>query len=131
MGRNQKLYERLDQLEDDFASYLLEELESVASGHSSWFLSRKIPHHLDGKFWRDAKTAVAERTEAEIYELRKKLNESTSDGLLAILAEFVETRRQLSDKFDGGETHLARRIIEKLKEWQNMRPHVTAKRRVT
>jgi hypothetical protein len=123
MGRNEKLYERLDQLEDDFAAYLLTELQNVAAGHTSWFLSRKIPHHLDGRFWRSSEVADAERTEGEINELREKLKESTPDGPLAILAEFVEEERQLPDKFDGGRKHLARRIISKLIEWQNMRLH--------
>jgi hypothetical protein len=123
MGRKEKLYERLDQLEDDFAQYLLKEFYNVASGRTSWFLSRKIPHHLDGKFWRNPEVADAERTEREINELREKLKEPSSHGPLAILSYFVEAERQLPDRFDGGDKHLARKIIEKLKEWQNMRLH--------
>ncbi len=119
MARTQKLHERLDQLEEEFAVFLGKELERVAQGHSSRFLSRKVPHLVDGRFYRTAEVADAERTEQEILDLRQKLKEADSEGLLTILEHYVEAERQLKDRFDGGDKRLARTTLTKLKEWQS------------
>jgi hypothetical protein len=120
MGRKENLYKRLDALEGEFAEYLLKELTNVAEGRISWFLSRKVPHLFDGKKWRNQEVADAERAEKEIIELREKLEEPV-EGPMKFLSEYVEKERQLPDRLDGGDKHLAQQLISNVKEWQSIR----------
>jgi len=68
MGRKESLYNRLDQLEAEFAEYLLKELDIIVRDHASRFLYRQTSSYPEGNFFRSTEIAEAERTEKEIYD---------------------------------------------------------------
>ena len=107
MSRTSILYDTLDELEREFVSILLKELQSIASGHSSRFFSRKIAYLFEGKFWQDANTLRVEEIEKDIIALREKLAEPLDGGPTGLAEEFAHRRAELPDRHKGGEVHLA------------------------
>ncbi len=120
MSRNEKLFNRLDELKSDYQKMIIQELEGVLKGSHSQYFRRKEnlfeygPKAL-GKFWQNKETASIEKLEKEILSLADKLNEPSSSDLCHMIDKFIEERAKLSDRFEGGEEALARRYLNKLK----------------
>jgi hypothetical protein len=110
--RVQKLYHRLEELEADFASKLRSEFAREIDGHSSHYLSRKIPHLFDGRRYKTSETSALERSEVEIARLREKLGESLSSGPLSILQKYVDGRRRMMR--EGREIAWAKQALDDL-----------------
>ncbi len=73
MGRNDKLYARLEALRSEFRKLLLADLQSVAqSGRSRYFFRHRgrVP---EGRSWRSPQEPYIEELEEEITHLGEKL----------------------------------------------------------
>lgn len=121
MSRNKKLFDRLDQLKNDYKKMIVKEFEGILNGHYSRYFSRKEdlfehgPIAL-GKSWQNKETALTEKVEKEILLLSDKLNEPSAKFLCNMIDNFVEERNNLKDRFEGGEEALAREYLNKLTE---------------
>ena len=120
MSRTNKIYERLDQLETEFRKRLTDEFQKGPSGAWSRYLSRKIPHLMDGRFWRNAEAAELEMMEKDIVALREKLGEPISESPVNILREFCKRRSELKDPHSGSEAALVKEMLSKLAEEEKL-----------
>ena len=118
MGKTDKLYKRLDELENEYADLLEQELEVLAKGRSSLYFSRKVRFLFDGKCWRDKDTAYIEKLEKDIYVLRQKLHEPISNSYTNLINQFMQGREIRKDWNDGGEKPI---VLNMLKQLQVMR----------
>ena len=112
--RTQRLYHRLREIEEEYRAGLVLEFQKIVAGGLSRYLSRKIPHLFDGRFWRSTESAQLERLEREIQQLRSKLKEPSPGPLVNIVHGFVRDCRETKDKHPGGEVRMAKRCLSEL-----------------
>ncbi|WP_395737567.1 hypothetical protein [Prosthecobacter sp.] len=117
MGRTDQLYSRLEALEEEFGVLLRREIERVAEGGFSRFLSRKIPHLFDGRKWLKNEAVTLERLESDIRQLRIQLFASDQDGVLGLLNQYLTMTETTTARAHGGRAHAARTV---LKEWDSL-----------
>ncbi len=126
MSRTDRLYSRLDDLLAEFTDRLARELEAVASGGSSAFLSRMESGPMGLQFLRTPECDYLERLESDIRSLHSKLGEPAQGGPMTVLDEYLARYGQLPDRFDGGAVSLAKKMLAELRAQQN--PGVEADR---
>jgi hypothetical protein len=115
MKRTEKLFARLENLEDEYRKLIIREFERASRHLYSRYLIRKTASFLPGKYWRDSDTAYIERVEKEIIALRKKLHEPLSESPVAVVSEFVSKCEDIKD-WRAEETHFAKQILAKLRQ---------------
>lgn len=115
MQRTEKLYRHLDQLEQEYSRLLERELKKVVNNRPSRYLSRKVPHLFDGKFWRDPQTAHMEKLEKDIRAIRVKLGEPISAGVLSIVDRITDQLQNRKDWYDGGSKKVAQQLLLELR----------------
>jgi len=116
MSRTDKLYKRLKELEAEYKKKLIIEFQNVAENiRGSMYLDRKRPHSFAGKFWQSKEVSEIERLEKDIIKLREKLGEPIPGELVALVEEYNEKQEVAKDSLRGGQEHIAREILNRLK----------------
>lgn len=106
MNRTDKLYERLDQMEEQYATLLRAELEAVLGGGLGNYLGTKIRddwYSVTGQRWRtpDARASELDGLEAGILRLRRKLGEPIPGKVVGI-ADALAARIKDSGEWSPG-----------------------------
>ena len=114
MSRTESIQLRLDDLKVEFTSLLTVELENVAAGRWSRYLSRKEPHVIDGRFWATPESDHLEKLEEDIRALARKLHDVEAATLLGLVEEYIHSVALARDRAEGGMAHIARQILRKL-----------------
>jgi hypothetical protein len=111
MSRSESLEHRVRELTDEFGRLLRAEFMSVAAGGTSRFLTRKVPHVMDGRYWSTVTSDRLERLESEMRRSPGHLADPESAELLRILDTYTRGRESASDRHEGGEIRLARQAL--------------------
>jgi hypothetical protein len=113
MSRVEKLYERLDSMENEYALLLETEIRKIFEGRFSRYFSRKH-WYTTGKYWRDSDSAYLERLEKDIRSLRAKLHLPLRKSNVRFADQIVEQRELRKDWYHGGNKVVARDILNQL-----------------
>ncbi|MBN2529082.1 MAG: hypothetical protein JXR76_22015 [Deltaproteobacteria bacterium] len=110
MGRNQRLYEQLDELEDEYLRLITGQFKQMAAGKSALYLSNLM--NTWGRYGGE-EADVIERVDYKIRTLQEKLGVSDADSALSIAGTYVQICS--ADTFHWeSEQPLAKIILAKL-----------------
>ena len=116
MSKTDNLYKRLEDLEAEYKKKFIMEFQNVAKNIcGSMYLNRKRPHMFAGKFWRSKEVSEIERLEKDVIKLREKLGEPVPGELVGLVEEYNEKQEVAKDSLRGGQEHIAREILNRLK----------------
>jgi hypothetical protein len=118
MNRTQKLYERLDQIEAQYAALLCKELESVLRGGLGHYLGRKLRDDWQRAICRppDERTLELERLEKEILRLRSKLHEPLPGPIVAMAHALVRRIQDAGQWSPGTNKAWLSEVLSKIAE---------------
>jgi hypothetical protein len=106
MARVERLFQRLDELEREYRTLLVNACrDELAHKFSKTAVRALLPGLLDGKFWRDQEAAHFEYLDKEIRGLRNKLSLPLSESPVSEL-------EQLRDVFRGKSDGEGRRLLQ-------------------
>ena len=115
MGRAEKLFRRLDELESEFKKLATAELEAFLQDGWSQILSRVYSATFRGKYWQTEECGEFEWLEKEIEVLRVKLEQPLSESAVGQLRRLLQQLHEEQTKGTGIEFRI---IKELLRQWE-------------
>jgi hypothetical protein len=116
MGRNEKLYARLDALEAEFKQRLVSELTPVSEGSGDFFfMDEQYPEYDVLSRYARPEVAELEALGKEIVSLRRKLKEPEEESLLARFRSYRAKWSDLEDHHRGTDQNLAKQLLVEIR----------------
>ncbi len=120
MSRVEKLYARLDALEEEFKQRLVAELQRVST--EPWgffFMNEEYPEYKVLSRSARPEVSALEGLGAEIVALREKLKEPVEDSLYSRFHEYRRKWSNVEDHHRGTDQTLAKQLLAEIQagEW--------------
>ncbi len=119
MSRDDKLNERLQEIEAQYRELLRAELEELVKGGYSRYLHDMEPKYPVGKSYRRSYRKI-EKLEEEIVRLSQKLGVGIEESAVEIAREFARKHKGVSDSgrwrewWKGKSTTVSKELLAKL-----------------